>query len=244
MASPDEFWKELYEKDPTGYEEHLKAQKKWQKEFARKDHAERTKVANLFLEPAREDMQQFIDELSNEELLNIYFHLERVKKSVEKRYHQNLDETVFSVSHTPLKEVVLRHSWEAVRETFLRLFPDQEKSINGYEHVYNELGRLVPTSNEGNFVITMRLIEEDEEAYYDISGRKKGDLEFYALDFTPWEEWLGFFCDEKSLQAQGELTFIAHCLWEMTFDGFEQSQIQENLDELKKRAEENKKDRP
>lgn len=244
MASIDDFWEKRFENDADGLKEYRETRKKWQEEFENKDHIERKKVAELFMESTREKIKTTIDALSENELLNIYAHLERVKKTVEKRYHEKLDEETFSVSNVTFKEVVKRNQWEDVKKTLLTLFPDQIKSINGYEHVFKELQRLEPTSNEENFVIVMRLVEDGEDSYYDIAGRKKGDMESYALDFTPWEEWLGFFCDEKSIQTQGDLAFIVHCLWEMTFDGFEQSQIQESLEELKKRAEEIQKDRP
>lgn len=60
----------------------------------------------------------------------------------------------------------------------------------------------------------------------------------YALDFLPWEEWLGYYCNQLDLEKHGETAFIAHCLWEMTFDGFSQEQVKERLDELKERIDE------
>lgn len=47
----------------------------------------------------------------------------------------------------------------------------------------------------------------------------------YALEFKSWSKWLSMTVDDKSLSECGESNFIAHCLWEMTFCGFEERQI-------------------
>jgi hypothetical protein len=59
----------------------------------------------------------------------------------------------------------------------------------------------------------------------------------YALDFTPWEEWLGMQIDPSTLLEFSESEIIAHCLWEMTFHGFEQNKIQTKVAELRSQSE-------
>jgi hypothetical protein len=46
--------------------------------------------------------------------------------------------------------------------------------------------------------------------------------------------------DENTLQDFTELEIIAHCLYEMTFMGFEEEEIQPELDKLKGIADEYK----
>lgn len=60
----------------------------------------------------------------------------------------------------------------------------------------------------------------------------------YALDFTPWEEWLGMDIDKESLQAFPETEIISHCLYEMTFYGFTQKKIQKEWKKIEKSVEE------
>lgn len=85
---------------------------------------------------------------------------------------------------------------------------------------------------------------EDDESYYyedriDVYGKYDGKDETYGLSFMPWDEWLGgevvnnAFLDEVSL--------LAECLWEMTFHGFDNEEVQERANELKAAFDEAKK---
>ncbi|TAM48214.1 MAG: hypothetical protein EPN55_00570 [Gammaproteobacteria bacterium] len=44
--------------------------------------------------------------------------------------------------------------------------------------------------------------------------------------------------DPQTLRDYTPAQIMAHCLWEMTFHGFEQSEIQAERDEIKRRVEE------
>jgi len=49
---------------------------------------------------------------------------------------------------------------------------------------------------------------------------------------TSWHEWLFMPINKKSMEQFSEIEIIAHCLWEMTFCGFEEESNQEFLDKL------------
>lgn len=48
-----------------------------------------------------------------------------------------------------------------------------------------------------------------------------------------WNEWLAMNLDPETLNSFTELEIIAHCLHEMTIVGFEEDEIQEQLDHVK-----------
>lgn len=52
----------------------------------------------------------------------------------------------------------------------------------------------------------------------------------YSLSFQPWEEWLASEIDEATQAGFTGPEIVAHCIWDMTFHGFEQVQIQEELE--------------
>ncbi|NLO51569.1 MAG: hypothetical protein GX103_10490, partial [Bacteroidales bacterium] len=52
--------------------------------------------------------------------------------------------------------------------------------------------------------------------------------------------WLGMEISQESLQHFSELEIISHCLYEMTFVGFEEEEIQKELNSLEKSIEEYK----
>ena len=80
--------------------------------------------------------------------------------------------------------------------------------------------------------------------YVGVSGRKKDSANdgheitpFYAIEFTPWDEWLSMEIDSNTISEFAELDIIAHCLYEMTFIGFDETKIQGELNHLDKTAE-------
>lgn len=242
LMSRDDIWEELYKDDPEGYQKLLEDRKRWDIEFENKHRLERKKLSKLYAKPTRDQMQETIDSFSEEELVLYTYHLNSVKDAVEKRYHKMMDENMFSVSHTSFKELVMKHSWNEVRKALITEFLDQEENVDVYEDVFSELKELHPTENKDKFVIQMRYVKEEDmhedTGYYDIVAKKPNDMESYAIEFSPWEEWLGFYCNQKNLEEQGELVFIAHCLWEMTFDGYNQEEIQKTVNELEQRIKE------
>lgn len=56
----------------------------------------------------------------------------------------------------------------------------------------------------------------------------------YAIEFTPWSQWLSMIVDDESLIKCGETNFIAQCLYEMTFFGFMEQKIKNKSNSLKK----------
>ena len=55
---------------------------------------------------------------------------------------------------------------------------------------------------------------------------------------VPWEEWLDMAIDPASQQDYSDPKILAHCLWEMTFFGFDQTTIRNQKEELDRRVKE------
>lgn len=97
-----------------------------------------------------------------------------------------------------LRDLILNNSWLSVELIFLKLYPDQASSINGYERVFNELKTLPPIYSEITILINNEIDSFDNETYVNVSGynlfktsQSIDDLtDSLALEFTPWNEWL------------------------------------------------------
>lgn len=144
------------------------------------------------------------------------------------------------------KELIIRNidAIDLIMDTMLDLYPDQEHNIDGYHNVFAQLHLIKPVRNEDNLVINITLAKDDffddgeVEDYYHVGAYVKHDPEqTYAIELTPWAEWLGYEVDEEALQLHGEFGFIAHCLWEMTFCGFTEQEIGLQRQELKQIVE-------
>lgn len=60
----------------------------------------------------------------------------------------------------------------------------------------------------------------------------------YAFEYSPWDEILGYEVDPYNLLMVGPIPLAADVLWEMTFFGFEESQVDAEREELHRRADE------
>jgi len=159
-----------------------------------------------------------------------------------------------------LAEVIEKVSWAETKACLLWNYADAEKSMAGYERVFCELRKLQPTSTSMRIFIRKTFREGlDDEPFTEVVGKngtlnkeledfkylnKSEDSEYanseieYALDFHPWEEWLGMEVDTATHQKYAYPEILAHCLWEMTFMGFDQDTIREEKQELERRAAE------
>ena len=154
-----------------------------------------------------------------------------------------------------LIELIRQNSWLSVELTLLNIYPEEKKNISGYEEIFGQLETMPVIETEMIIVIKRVIDDYDKEEYIDISGRKKNEQKdqeeqeiSYALEFTPWSNWLGMQIDKNSIKNYTELEIISHCLFEMTFAGFEENEIQEEInkindtiDEYKSLTEEEKK---
>lgn len=54
----------------------------------------------------------------------------------------------------------------------------------------------------------------------------------YGIEFSKWSHWLTWPISEDTLDQFSELDILVHCLWEMTFCGYTQEDVDEEKDEL------------
>lgn len=62
--------------------------------------------------------------------------------------------------------------------------------------------------------------------------------ESYAYDFTPWDEILGMEVDENNLAEFSPAKVLSDIIYEMTFTGYEEEEVQEQLDKIKQSIDE------
>jgi len=121
-------------------------------------------------------------------------------------------------------EVFERMLWGEVEAELLHAYPDAEAQLPDYERVFRSLLYLTPIESKFQIAIT-EATRKGELA--DISGRdaETDDCEDYALDFQPWDEWLGMRVSDTNLHALTLPRIAAHCLYEMTFWGFSEAEV-------------------
>lgn len=142
-----------------------------------------------------------------------------------------------------LKDLILGYHWLSVSEIFFEIYPDQKEYAQSYAEVYERLRRMDPTESEFQIVLShemgLSVSEEEEESYVSVSGKKTKPIsseesDSYAIEFQPWSEWLAMTISNVTYQNFSELEIIVHCLYEMTFIGFEEEIIQDKMKSLQK----------
>lgn len=144
-----------------------------------------------------------------------------------------------------LIDLIRNNSWLTVESVLLDNYPEEDKNLSGYEAVFNHL-KSIPVTGSAMAIEIKRVTDDfDQEDFVEVCGKVKEvnrsqeeKAESYALEFTPWTEWLGMAIDEGTLNSYTEAEVIAHCLYEMTFIGFDEETIQAEMDKLKKRIDE------
>lgn len=141
-----------------------------------------------------------------------------------------------------LNELIQSNSWLSIEMILLKLYPGEEVNRFAYLDVFEELLYMNPENSEIEIVVAHQIDDFDGEEYVDVSGSyrnpKSEEEEFSeALEFTPWNQWLGMEISQESLEDFTELEIIAHCLFEMTFVGFEEEVIQEEMESIQKSIE-------
>lgn len=79
--------------------------------------------------------------------------------------------------------------------------------------------------------------DDEDNLHLDVYGVDE-TKECFALDFTPWNKWLGFPILQKSIDEFGVLSFIFNCLNEMSFISFDEEDIQREATKLNEISEE------
>lgn len=145
-----------------------------------------------------------------------------------------------------LPQLLEKHKNKEIVDRLIELYPDQKRSAPGYRKVLKNLRSMTPVKRDEMKIDVYHVKDDlDPENIYEyesVSGVIEGEDISYAIEYTPWDEWLGFEFTEDSLKNYPEVDIIAHCLWEMTWSGFEEEQIQEKMSSLMETVKQIQKD--
>ena len=159
-----------------------------------------------------------------------------------------------------LSELIRNLEWFEVKASLICSSLFAKQYIKGYQCVFIELQRLLPVESEMRIIIQEVFLEEvDDEPHTEVTGRngelnrdQKGfqymkqhaDSEYanaetnFGLSFKPWEEWLGMEVAPHSIEKYTASQIVAHCMRDMAFHGFEQSQIKAAKEDLQRSFDE------
>jgi len=132
------------------------------------------------------------------------------------------------------KNLIQNHDWSKISNLFLEIYPNAQENLPGYKMVFEKLKKM--ESEDPDMWLVIESQKSEEETYFDVSGvykNPKTEEEKYSqgIEFTPWCEWLGMEISKETLHEFSEQEIIVHGLYEMTYVGFYEEEIQNKLRE-------------
>lgn len=138
-----------------------------------------------------------------------------------------------------LKDLMLETDFFLVKECLKKYYCDDEnRKIEKYSDFFDKLIKTKQNSNSKNMNIYLAKSNETEvnsifskfeiDETIDVYG-KDDDGMGYSLVASTFENWLGYFIDIDTLKKFENFEIIAHCLWEMTYFGFDDNLVLEEF---------------
>ena len=147
--------------------------------------------------------------------------------------------------------------FEIIWQRMYVLYPEEKGAKEAYEQVYNDLLSIEPVKTDMRIRVDFVEEEDKDFSHWEIYGvnnarhqdipKEEGGVDadheaadrlvHYAIEFRPRSEWAGMMIDSATVCEMATIDIAIHCLWEMTFMGFEEDSVQRELDVLKERSE-------
>jgi len=131
-----------------------------------------------------------------------------------------------------LHEIIKSSNWLSVEIIFLKLYPEELEMANEYKSVFGVLKEMEVTCSELEIIFEPEV--EENDVYVSVFGLDKTDGTNYGIFLEPWSNWLGMEIEAETLIKYTGLEIISHCLYEMTFHGFDEITIQNFSNDLQK----------
>jgi hypothetical protein len=161
-----------------------------------------------------------------------------------------------------LFELIKNTEWDNVKECLVKEYPDQEDNLDAYERIFVDLKNRILEDEDTKMLIEIYTIEEQDDGnwnqelipnneidrYKDCvytrgvhgvsTDETEKDERYYTLSLENWNYWLNCVIDEQTEKDFKFEEIIAHCLWDMTFFGYDEKKINSEKEEILSRANE------
>ncbi|WP_053957611.1 DUF6557 family protein [Inediibacterium massiliense] len=174
-----------------------------------------------------ERIKEKMSTLNDDKLRNIVFIeygdyeeevIEIAKNELVGRYGKN----IWEAKNTTLKYVIDCIEYEDLEKAIIELYPNIQESINNYYIIFDRLLTIIPKQQDKIRIF----IDVDDDTVFceDIKTGEK-----IIVKYCEWDEWLGFYINNRQLQQLGKEKYMAYCLIEMTSVGMNENTIKTNF---------------
>ena len=135
-----------------------------------------------------------------------------------------------------LRELVLELNFEDVLSELNKHYDNINREA--YEHTWGLLNTIDPIDDESNMKITITHVVQkwndptlEDDIYESVCGSNE-EQDNWALEYNTFNIWLYYDLHEDVLKKYSKAEAMAHIIWEMTFNGYDNADIEEKNDEL------------
>jgi len=127
-------------------------------------------------------------------------------------------------------ELLDAYEFNDIESTLSQLYPDHfSRNVIGYEEAFEDLKGMDDVI-ESDITIHIKAIPEDSGYNKQKMVVGRSDNEDVNISLNPWREWLGMKIDPLTREECTGKEIICHCLWEMTFYGYNEESVKRAVD--------------
>jgi len=115
-----------------------------------------------------------------------------------------------------LDVLIWRNDFENVWSKLEKNYPNNDKEL--FLKVWKKLREIKP--EKCYYAIEVSFISDGDEKILHVCGKSKINDEHYQLDYIPWKYWFGMNVNENEIKEIGEIEWLSHILFKITFLGF------------------------
>ena len=143
------------------------------------------------------------------------------------------------IETTRFYEIMISVDFEGVFAAICKFYPNEVRNRNGYEEVFNKLRSMTPKHHKlTDFFLEVTKFKEGDEDWVSVSGIDRFKVETrYGMEFTPWNDLISMYLTQETLDNLSHEEIVGACLYEITFFGFDEETVGNQLDEMNKSVE-------
>jgi hypothetical protein len=161
----------------------------------------------------------------------------------EKNINRDYEHFRILAENTPeklisFKEIIGQARIDAILPRLFELYPAESQFEPDYRNFYETIIKMDPNPEQNAYITVDKFLmdqegETDEPptiVSQDVLGYDVETGDPLNLEYFGWDIWLGFKADSDEVAEIGAETFLAHCFYKMTINGYTKEDIMANLE--------------
>ena len=139
-----------------------------------------------------------------------------------------------------LYELLKKYTNEEIIEELKKHYNDIVDEA--YESALTELRLITPSKKEQDIKINVEMVTKNfgellDEPFLSCDGLgpdpdNENEIVRWGIEFDDWDEWLAKEINEDNFKELSEITILAGVIWELTFCGYDQKEIQSKAQQI------------